>query len=72
MLNKPGHNKKNELLAPAGGPEQLTAAVLCGADAVYFGAGNFNARRSAKNFDLDSLKEAVAFYFYPNSTALLA
>lgn len=61
MLNKPGHNKKTELLAPAGGPEQLTAAVLCGADAVYFGAGNFNARRSAKNFDLDCLKETVAF-----------
>lgn len=53
--------KKAEILAPAGGPEQLTAAVLCGADAVYFGAGNFNARRNAKNFDLDSLKETVDF-----------
>ncbi len=50
-----------ELLAPAGGPEQLTAAVLCGADAVYFGAGNFNARRNAKNFSLDELGKAVAF-----------
>ncbi len=50
-----------ELLAPAGGPEQLAAAVLCGADAVYFGAGSFNARRNAKNFPLDALGEAVAF-----------
>ena len=53
--------KTMELLAPAGGPEQLTAAVLCGADAVYFGAGNFNARRNAKNFELESLRETVTF-----------
>ena len=49
MQNKP-KCKTMELLAPAGGPEQLTAAVLCGADAVYFGYGAFNARRNAKNF----------------------
>ena len=60
MQNKP-KCKTMELLAPAGGPEQLTAAVLCGADAVYFGAGNFNARRSAKNFELESLRETVTF-----------
>lgn len=53
--------KAIELLAPAGGPEQLTAAVLCGADAVYFGVGNFNARRSAQNFSLDQLGDTVAF-----------
>lgn len=28
---------------------------------VYFGAGNFNARRSAKNFELESLRETVTF-----------
>lgn len=28
----------------------MVAAVQCGADAVYLGAGNFNARRSAENF----------------------
>ena len=33
MQNKQRH-KTMELLAPAGGPEQLTAAVLCGSDAV--------------------------------------
>ena len=60
MQNKQRH-KTMELLAPAGGPEQLTAAVLCGADAVYFGVGNFNARRGAQNFDLESLRQTVAF-----------
>ena len=39
-----------EILAPAGGAEQLTAALRCGADAVYFGASGFNARRNAANF----------------------
>ena len=37
-----------ELLAPAGSPEALRAAVLNGADAVYLGGGDFNARRGAK------------------------
>ena len=41
---------KPELLAPAGSPEALRAAVQNGADAVYLGWGDFNARRSAKNF----------------------
>ena len=50
-----------EVLAPAGGPEQLRAAVRCGADAVYLGTGNFNARRRAENFGGESLKEAVAY-----------
>ena len=40
-----------ELLAPAGSPEAVTAAVQSGADAVYLGAKNFNARRNAENFD---------------------
>ncbi len=48
-----------EILAPAGGPEQLTAAVRCGADAVYLGAGGFNARMGAANFGPDALAEAA-------------
>ena len=43
--------KQPEILAPAGGMEQLTAAVRCGADAVYLGARAFNARMGAENFD---------------------
>ena len=34
-----------ELLAPAGSMESVTAAVQNGADAVYLGYGDFNARR---------------------------
>ena len=39
-----------ELLSPAGSPEAVTAAVQNGANAVYLGCGDFNARRRAKNF----------------------
>lgn len=54
-------NNKIELLAPAGGPAQLKAAVQSGADAVYLGAGSFSARAGADNFDLDELKKAVDY-----------
>ncbi|MHB1136669.1 MAG: DUF3656 domain-containing U32 family peptidase [Coriobacteriia bacterium] len=50
-----------ELLAPAGGPEALVAAVANGADAVYLGLGAFNARRGAANFEADSFAEWVRF-----------
>ena len=39
-----------ELLSPAGSMEAVAAAVQNGADAVYLGYGDFNARRNAKNF----------------------
>ena len=50
-----------ELLAPAGSPESLTAAVQAGADAVYLGYGPLNARRNAKNFTREELAQAVAY-----------
>ena len=50
-----------EILAPVGGREQLLAAVRCGADAVYLGMKEFNARRNADNFDEEELKAAVAY-----------
>lgn len=52
--------KHPEILAPCGSEEALTAAVRSGADAVYFGAGDFNARRNADNFDSDALTRAAA------------
>lgn len=52
---------KPEILAPAGSPQALIAAVRSGADAVYLGIKNLNARRSAENFDDKQLKEAVAY-----------
>lgn len=50
-----------ELLSPAGNMECLIAAVQNGADAVYFGGGNFNARRFADNFSGDALVYAVDY-----------
>ncbi len=50
-----------ELLAPAGSMEALRAAVQNGAGAVYLGCGEFNARRGAKNFTIQTLTEAVKY-----------
>lgn len=50
-----------EVLSPAGGPETVVAAVRSGADAVYFGAPSFNARRNAKNFTHEEMTEAIRF-----------
>ena len=50
-----------EILAPAGSPESLTAAVRAGADAVYLGASSFSARANAHNFDNEALAEAVRY-----------
>ncbi len=50
-----------ELLAPAGSPEALIAAVQAGADAVYLGFGPLNARRNAKNFTQEELQTAVTY-----------
>ncbi len=52
---------KTEILAPAGSFNALRAAVLSGADAVYFGTGSFNARRNADNFNSDELKRAIDY-----------
>ncbi len=52
---------KPELLAPAGGRDALIAAVQSGADAVYLGAGSFNARQSADNFGGNALADAIAY-----------
>jgi putative protease len=50
-----------ELLAPAGDWESLRAAVAGGADAVYLGLANYNARHRATNFTLDELPQVMAF-----------
>lgn len=52
---------KPEILAPVGDFDMLTAAVRCGADAVYLGAKQMNARRNAGNFDFEQLKNAVRY-----------
>jgi len=48
-----------EILAPAGSPESLKAAINAGADAVYLGLQSFSARANAKNFTEQELSEAA-------------
>ncbi len=50
-----------EILAPAGSFESLKAAVRCGANAVYLGGKELNARRNASNFSDEELEEAVRY-----------
>lgn len=47
-----------ELLAPAGTPDALRAAIAAGADAVYVGLGSFNARAANGGFSLAELSSA--------------
>lgn len=54
-------NKEIELLAPVGSMDALRAAIQNGANAVYLGGKNFNARQYASNFDDDEILEAVKY-----------
>ena len=48
-----------EILSPAGNMESLTAALRCGADAVYIGGKRFSARANAGNFTIEEIKQAA-------------
>ncbi|MDR1156830.1 MAG: U32 family peptidase [Oscillospiraceae bacterium] len=50
-----------EILAPAGGPACVTAAVQNGADAIYLGYGDFHARQGAAGFSAEELRAALAY-----------
>jgi len=50
-----------ELLSPVGEWDSLVAAVQNGADAVYFGANEFNARMNSKNFNREELAQAIQY-----------
>ncbi len=50
-----------ELLSPVGNFDHLIGAVQNGAEAVYLGASNFNARAGAQNFKPEELKEAILY-----------
>ena len=50
-----------ELLAPAGGINQFSAAVENGADAVYIGGTRFNARMNADNFTEGAMEECIRY-----------
>ena len=49
-----------ELLAPAGGLDQMLAAIAAGADAIYAGLNGFNARVSAHGFSDDEFARGCA------------
>lgn len=50
-----------EILAPASSFDMVRFAVQNGANAVYLGLKEFNARRNAGNFTLDELRSAIGF-----------
>ncbi len=54
-------NKKLEILSPAGCLDILINAVNSGADSIYFGGKNFNARRNAMNFSEEDIIEGVKY-----------
>ena len=64
--------KRLELLAPAGEWAAMKAAVLNGADAVYFGLSDFNARKRAANFKLDELDQIIDYLHGHNVKGYLA
>ncbi|MBO4758996.1 MAG: U32 family peptidase, partial [Spirochaetaceae bacterium] len=49
-------SKKIELLSPAGDSDSFKAAILAGADAIYFGLERFSARTRAANISLEQLE----------------
>ena len=51
--------KRPELLIPAGGPEQLEAALLYGADAVYLSGNELSLRAKCDGFSMEELKKGV-------------
>ncbi len=48
-----------KLLAPAGSKEAFKAALLAGADEIFLGLKQFNARKRADNFSLEDLSDLI-------------
>ena len=57
MINE----KEIELLAPAGDIDSFYAVINAGANAVYLGLSDFNARMKAENFNSDNIKQIVDY-----------
>ncbi|MDO4976531.1 MAG: U32 family peptidase [Eubacteriales bacterium] len=60
-----------ELLAPAGSLEHLKAAILAGADAVYFGGSRFGARAYAENFTKEKVMEGLDYAHFHDRRAYM-
>ncbi len=61
-----------KILSPAGNFESLKRAVYNGADEVYLGINDFNARNNIDGFSLQTLKSAVDFCHVYGVKVLLA
>lgn len=61
-----------KILSPAGNFESLKMAVFNGADEVYLGINEFNARNNIDGFNISTLKEAVDFSHVFDVKVLLA
>jgi putative protease len=56
-----GQTRRPELLAPAGNLESFFAALEHGADAIYVGYRNYNARTAAANFGLEEIARLTEY-----------
>ena len=65
-------DNKLELLAPAGDSEAMHAAVANGADAVYFGLADFNARHRADNIASESMPATLEYLHSHNVRGYVA
>lgn len=63
---------KPELLLPAGNIESFYAALEGGADAIYFGLQDFNARQRAKNFSMQQVPALVSLAAQKNVKLFVA
>ena len=61
-----------KILSPAGNFDSLKSAVYNGADEVYLGINQFNARNNIDGFTMANLKEAIDFAHLHNVKVLLA
>ena len=60
-----------KLLAPAGNFECLKAAVYNGADEVYLGINQFNARNNVDGFTIENLGDELCILSYSIKTIKL-
>ena len=60
-----------ELLAPAGSPEILKAAIKAGADAIYIGGHQFGARAYAENLSAETLTDSLHYAHFYNRKVYL-
>ena len=66
------YNTGMKILSPAGNAESLRAAIHNGADEVYLGINQFNARNNVDGFTIDTLKDAVDYAHIFGVKVLLA